>query len=177
MSFEINCLWAAVSRWKDWCSVNISKQVVPNSWSLWNSWRYYKTVCTSFIKKLWVTSHHTTCQELSPVSPQLVNFPWHPCMKLDMSIVSSFEKAPQKEKKILVMLVDHHSKWPEVAAVWNVTAGSVYSKGNLYCLYRHCKIKHIRSCIYIKSSPREWTSSVLNRVLRSIIHLALVQYC
>lgn len=172
------------------------------------------TRTTSLIKELYWWPHinqHikqfvqncTVCQatdkpaKASPAPLQPVEFPSRPWTKLGVDLVGPFECAPANER-FFITLVDYHSKWPEAAAVHNVTTASVidflrsifareglpeeittdngpqFTSREFAEFLKMHGIRHVKSSLYHPQSNGQVER--FNRVLKSIIQLALVQH-
>lgn len=132
----------------------------------------------------------------APAPLQPVKFPEQPWEKLGLDIVGPVERAPPSQRFFIVLL-DYHSKWPEVQATSSVTSTTVitflknvFSREGLPCeivtdngvqfvsrefqeFLRQQGIKHRRTALYHPQSNGQVER--FNRVLKSCLQLAVVQ--
>lgn len=146
--------------------------------------------------------HCTVCNSTdktakrAPAPLQPVEFPKQPWEKLGLDIVGPVEHAPPSQRFFLV-LIDYHSKWPEVQPVASVTSTTVinflktvFAREGLPCeivsdngvqfvshefqefLHQH-GIKHSKTSLYHPQANGQVER--FNRVLKSCLQLAAVQ--
>ncbi|MDD9361375.1 MAG: DDE-type integrase/transposase/recombinase, partial [Anaplasma sp.] len=133
----------------------------------------------------------------APAPLQPVQFPDQPWDKLGLDIVGPVDKAPQSQR-FFIVLVDYHSKWPEVQHTSTATSATVIEfLKNIFAreglpreivtdngvqfvsrefeefLKQH-GIKHLKSSLYHPQSNGQVER--FNRVLKSCLQLATVQH-
>lgn len=143
-----------------------------------------------------------TCQnsdkvtKTSPAPLQPVPFPNKPWEKLGIDITGPFELAPQ-DCRYAIVVIDYHSKWPEIAFSRNVTSksiiemlkslfaregtpadivtdnGSQFVSGEFESFLTNLGIKHSKSSLYYPQANGEVER--FNRVLKLAFQMALLE--